>query len=306
MKRRFVLLVALVGALFFFSYYSLTTPNPSILDSRVITVINKKSLPAAVFNSFNKLAVAEPEKVRDDELLPDLVPLPARDLTVKKEKGEEGKPEKTLLLFSTTYYNQGTGPVELRADPNTKGIRKDIEREVFQRVYLKDGKKYEDLTVGIFMWHQEHLHYHFADFVEYDLEAVDAPYREELEGSRIKSTFCLRDVSKVDLELANRDKEPRYKICGKEIQGVSVGWGDTYYYDYPAQSLNISDLASGTYRFTQTVNPERKLKESNYGNNVSSVLFRLDAEKGKVEVLEETPASNPAVEHIHLEDPFGQ
>ncbi len=87
---------------------------------------------------------------------------------------------------------------------------------------------------------------------------------------------------------------------------MSGGWGDTYYYDYPAQNLNITDLDSGTYRFTQTVNPERRLKESKYGNNVSSVLFRLDAEKGKVEVLEETPTSNPAVEHIHLEDPFGQ
>ncbi|KKU67887.1 MAG: hypothetical protein UX89_C0011G0010 [Parcubacteria group bacterium GW2011_GWA2_47_16] len=189
MKLRFGLSVALMGALFFFSYRSLTTPNPSILDSKIITVINKKSLPATAIDSFNKLAIAEPEKVRTDELLPDLVPLPARDLTIKKEKGEKGQPEKTLLLFSTTYYNQGTSPVELRADPKTKGIRKDVEREVFQRVYLKDGKKYEDLTVGTFMWHKEHLHYHFADFVEYDLEPVDAPRHETLEGSRIKSTF---------------------------------------------------------------------------------------------------------------------
>ncbi|KKU67888.1 MAG: hypothetical protein UX89_C0011G0011 [Parcubacteria group bacterium GW2011_GWA2_47_16] len=113
-------------------------------------------------------------------------------------------------------------------------------------------------------------------------------------------------MSKVDLELSNRKAEAQYKICGKEIQGVSVGWGDTYYYDYPAQNLNISDLASGTYRFTQTVNPERKLKESDYGNNISSVVFKLDAEKGKVEVLEETPTINPKVEHIHLENPFGQ
>lgn len=25
---------------------------------------------------------------------------------------------------------------------------------------------------GTFLWHQEHLHYHFADFAVYDLEAI--------------------------------------------------------------------------------------------------------------------------------------
>src|SRR3989338_10942341 len=106
MKRRFVLSIALVGALFFFSYHSLTTLNHSILDSKVITVVNKDALSAVAVKSFSKIALAEPKEIRDDELLPDLVPLPARDLTIKKEKGEEGKTGKTLLLFSTTYYNQ--------------------------------------------------------------------------------------------------------------------------------------------------------------------------------------------------------
>ncbi len=232
------------------------------------------------------------------ELLPDLALLPPRDLKLSKTDG------KTLLLFSTTYYNQGTGHLELRADPATAGRREDLDRRILQRVYLPDGK-FNDLYVGTFMWHQEHLHYHYTDFITYDLDVVDAPGAPDLSGNRIKSTYCLRDISKVDLPLENRSAEAKYKICGKELQGVAVGWGDTYYFDYPAQNMDISELPTGTYKMTFYVNPAQKLKELNYNNNIASAVFKIDRENNTVTVLEEFPKNNPSVEHIHLEDPFG-
>lgn len=234
-----------------------------------------------------------------NELLPDLVPLPPRDLKI--QTAEDGR---TLLLFSTTYYNQGRGPAELRVDDESTNVREDIEREVMQRVYFKDGG-HRDKSVGRFLWHQEHLHYHFSDFIEYDLESLDTPGLEDLAGSLVKSTFCLRDISKVKLDLPDKKEEAAYDICYKRLQGVSVGWGDTYYYDYPAQNLNISDLPSGTYRLTFRANPENKLDEVRYDNNISSAVFKIDMEKKTVEVLEETPKQTPEVEHIHLDDPFG-
>jgi len=209
-----------------------------------------------------------------------------------------------MLLFSTTYYNQGRGPVELRADPKTKGVRADIERDILQRIYRKD-ESYREKTVGHFMWHQEHQHYHFADFVTYDLEAVDAPNHPDLSGVRSKSTFCLRDVSRVEMELPYRAEEAAYRVCYKEIQGVSVGWGDTYFYDYPDQGLNISDLASGTYRLSFYVNPEQRLEEISLQNNTSSAILEINMEERAVRVLEQTPAFTPPIEHIHLEQPFG-
>ena len=234
-----------------------------------------------------------------NDLLPDLVPLPPRDLTVTRR--EDGA---TLLLFSATYFNQGEGPLELVADPATRGIREDIERNVFQQVYRREGEPREKL-VGTFLWHQEHLHYHFSDFIIYDLEPVDAPAHPDLEGARVKSTFCLRDISQVDLPLANRAPEAAYLICYKEVQGVSVGWGDTYFHNYPDQNLNISNLVSGTYRLTFVANPERMLDESNLENNISSTLFHLDMKKGEVQVLSETPSDAPEVEHVYPEQPFG-
>src|SRR3989344_5960217 len=234
-----------------------------------------------------------------NELVPDLVPLPPQD--VKIQIRDDGA---VMLLFSTTYYNQGRGAVELRADPKTKGVRADIERDILQRIYLKDGT-YREKIVGNFMWHQAHLHYHFADFVMYDLEAVDAPNHPDLSGVRSKSTFCLRDVSRVEMELPRRAEEAVYRVCYKELQGVSVGWGDTYFYDYPDQGLNISDLTSGTYRLSFYVNPEQRLEEISLQNNTSSAILEINMEERAVRVLEQTPAFTPPIEHIHLEQPFG-
>ena len=228
------------------------------------------------------------------ELLPDIVPLPPQDL--KLEVGTST----TLLRFSTVYYNQGKGPLELRADPKTKGIRSDIERDVFQRIYAKDGS-YRDKVAGTFLWHQEHLHYHFDDFVNYDLEAVSAPGHPDLSGSRVKSTFCIRDVSRVKIEVENRPKDAAYQICGKELQGISVGWGDTYFYSYPDQFLNITDLSSGTYRLSFHANPSRRFDELSFDNNKSYIVFTIDMKKGTFEITEEFPKNAPEVEHVYPE-----
>ena len=164
-------------------------------------------------DSFKEEAINEVAALvrKEGELLPDLVPLPAQDVRVDKRGSD------ILLSFSTTYFNQGKGPLELIADPKTKGIRSDIVRDVLQRIYLIGGG-YRDRVSGTFLWHQEHLHYHFDDFVIYDLEAVDVKNPPDLSGVRTKSTFCIRDISLVDKNYAieNRANDAKYKICGKE------------------------------------------------------------------------------------------
>jgi len=70
------------------------------LDTADKQLVAQNVLPAAV-------EVAEPSFVDTtdpNDLLPDLLPLPPRDLKV--EKLADGR---TLLYFSTTYYNQGRG-----------------------------------------------------------------------------------------------------------------------------------------------------------------------------------------------------
>lgn len=240
------------------------------------------------------IAVAADMVTEELELRPDLSPMPPLDLTLS-----ETADGRTLLSFSTTYYNHGRGPLELVADPETRGLAEDIERIVFQRIYRPDGS-YRDKNAGEFLWHQEHLHYHFADFISYDLEAVRVEGEvPDLSGLKTKSTFCIRDISKITLKLANAVPDAEYEICGKELQGISVGWGDTYFFNYPDQNLDVSDLPPGTYKLTFVVNPEKLFDEVSYENNISSVTFDLSVNDMSFEIKSEFPENSPEVEHIY-------
>ncbi|MEX0909760.1 MAG: lysyl oxidase family protein [Candidatus Paceibacterota bacterium] len=231
-------------------------------------------------------------------LLPDLVPLPPSDMVL------EGAGAGTLLRFSTTYYNVGDGPLELQADPDTRSVIGDQERDVFQRIYKTDDT-YRDSHVGTFLWHDPHLHYHFADFITYDLEAVEVEGPEpDLKGLLKKSTFCIRDMSHIEIDLENRPADANYQVCGKERQGISVGWADTYFYTYPDQTLVVGDLPPGTYRLTFVVNPEDRFEETTKENNTSSVVFELDVEEGSLEVVRQEPEETPEVTHIYVDDEF--
>jgi len=235
---------------------------------------------------------------RELSLLPDIVPLPPKDLVLEKNG------DNIFLRFSTTYFNKGKGPLEFIADKKTAGQRRDLERNVFQRIYKNDGG-FRDRMSGTFLWHQEHLHYHFSDFVTYDLEAVEVPeVSPDLSGIKQKSTFCIRDISKVKAKIENSKEKAKYLICGKEIQGISVGWGDTYFYNYPDQILNVVDLPSGTYKLTFHVNPKNIFDEENHDNNISSAVFKLDMDSLKVELIDENPKNLPSVEHIHINQKF--
>ncbi len=240
-----------------------------------------------------------PETVRaaKREFLPDLVPLPPNDLVLSKAG------DRILLSFSTTYYNQGDGPLELRADPATAAIPGDVEREVFQRIYNPAGT-YRDRPAGTFLWHAPHLHYHFADFVIYNLEPIDPLDIAPFPSTQEKATFCVRDVSRVSLDLANRLADAEYKICGRQLQGVSVGWGDTYFFDYPDQNLDVTGLPSGIYRISFIINPEDRFEEVTKANNVSSTILELDMENLTLRILAAEPRDPPQVEHIYPDQKF--
>jgi len=230
----------------------------------------------------------------ETELLPDLVPLPPQDISVKKEGGE------TLLVFTTVYYNKGDGDLELRADPLTIGVLGDFDRDVHQRIYGSDGT-YREQVAGTFEWHYEHFHYHFVDFIEYRLEGIDNDFALQSGELLQKSTFCIRDISRVYLDGELSSSSAKFQICGRERQGVSVGWGDAYFSTYPDQNLNITELPSGTYRLTFIANPADRFLEETKENNTSSAIILYDAEAGTVEVLETEPTDVPEFEHIHIE-----
>ena len=58
-------------------------------------------------------------------------------------------------------------------------------------------------------------------------------------------------------------------------EGISVGFGDVYSAWRDGQYIDVTGLPAGTYYLVHRVNPNRRLMESNYANNVSSLKVAL-------------------------------
>ena len=66
-----------------------------------------------------------------------------------------------------------------------------------------------------------------------------------------------------------------YGGCGREVQGISAGWGDTYSSSTPGQELDIRGVPDGRYAIRSTADPENRLLETNDTNNRSIVYIQL-------------------------------
>lgn len=236
----------------------------------------------ALSTYMDKSAMATVAQLIDKEmiLMPDIVAMPPLDITLKKEGNV------TNILFTTSYWNKGRGPLELVADPKTKGLKTDITRNVYQRIYSLDGDYTERLS-GRFLWHQPHLHYHFEDFAVYTFEPVEVDGPAMKEKQQFKSTFCVRDSEPIDLSHPGANRDASYKVCGKERQGISPGWADSYYYTYVDQKFNVSNLPAGKYSLKILINPKDRFDEVTKDNNIGEAIIYLDVKNNIVKVLEE-------------------
>ncbi|KAL6114966.1 lox [Pungitius sinensis] len=108
-------------------------------------------------------------------------------------------------------------------------------------------------------WHSCHNHFHsMDDFSLYELLEVGSQ-RRVAEGH--KASFCLEDTS------CDPGYYRRY-ACTSHTQGLSPGCYDTYNADIDCQWIDISDVPPGKYVLKVTVNPEQRVPESNFNNNV--------------------------------------
>lgn len=129
-----------------------------------------------------------------------------------------------------------------------------------------------DLVVGrpqenpnAFEYSPCHGHYHFEGAASYALyNASGAKVRASQ-----KQAFCLLDYSKY----APHGRSTARYTC--EDQGISAGWQDVYTKALDCQWLDITGLRPGRYTLRITVNPLRKFRESNYGNNSASIPITI-------------------------------
>lgn len=101
---------------------------------------------------------------------------------------------------------------------------------------------------------------------------VNAPGGSARMGS--KTTFCVMDTTKI-AGLPGAPTQAFYSSCGRDLQGMSVGWGDTYGAHLAGQELDFSGNADGIYQLKIEIDPKKLLIESNKNDNTSCVLLSI-------------------------------
>jgi broad specificity phosphatase PhoE len=200
-----------------------------------------------------------------DLLLPDLETLPPEHIGLRVHSVTEQK----RIRFSNLIINNGPGPMELWGHSNP-AIEKTI---VVQQIYSIDDSA-RNITVGEFVFHPQHDHWHMGDFARYELWSVNPEGGlDSIVALADKVSYCLRD----DMlsEFPNAPRFQTYTGCNQKRQGITPGWIDVYKYYLEGQSIDVTHLPNGVYALRSTVNPNHQLWESNYANNTAIVYLEI-------------------------------
>jgi hypothetical protein len=83
------------------------------------------------------------------------------------------------------------------------------------------------------------------------------------------------DTTKVDARLSGAPKRPVYEACNPYVQGMSIGWGDTYGAQLAGQAIDLTGNPDGLYELTVDIDPANRLRESNDSDNTACVLVQI-------------------------------
>jgi hypothetical protein len=194
------------------------------------------------------------------ETLPDITPLPAFEVSAGLNLVYRN-PE---LRFSVTTANLGDGRLEFVGGETGRG-----KQNIYQRIYLSDGSFY-DRRVGAYVWHPEHQHIHVENYAAYALQALNAPGNSKRTGQ--KTSFCVMDTDRIGTSGSN---QPYYINCDSTVQGMSVGWGDTYHSHLAGQEIDLTGLPDGDYTLSVVVDPNGRMRELSTADNTSCIKLRI-------------------------------
>ena len=218
-------------------------------------------------------------------LLPDLVALPASELSVQIRK--DGR----RLRFSSSLGNIGVGPIEVRPnnlEPCPKGQHNStqilyVDGNANGRYNRKKDTAFVRHRAGCMVYHPLHHHWHFKASARYTLRApvLDGQTEGVVVSARRKVSFCLRDTARVPARYGEFGYALAYGRCTKRSpQGISIGWMDIYQSFLAGQALRLpDDLPNGLYCLETVVDPIDQLVETNNDNNSSVRALRIHGMK---------------------------
>ncbi len=230
-------------------------------------------------------------------LLPDLVTLRVSqdDLVMERRGG------KLLLRLSNVIGNRGRGPLEIYPSPDPSDCDGDgnpaNDRDTYQRIFLDSNSdnvfdrdqdtESNGRMFGCQRFHPAHDHWHLLDFSRYKLVRLRTG---NTVARSTKISFCVIDTDHPYAGLPGSPPNGYYPAgsadCDRDsIDGLSVGWADTYAYSLPGQQLNVTGLRHGRYCLVSNADPNNLLRESDNTNNAHRARIALRPAKPRVKRL---------------------
>ncbi|EYF08912.1 lysyl oxidase family protein [Chondromyces apiculatus] len=120
-----------------------------------------------------------------------------------------------------------------------------------------------------FHYDQCHGHYHYQQYAEYRL--ID-PSNNNVVLTGKKQGFSIIDMGRIDPDDPNTPTTSKYNGA---FQGIQRGWWDEYGAGLQCQWIDVTGVPAGDYILEVEVNPERRIGETSYDNNVASVPVTL-------------------------------
>lgn len=185
------------------------------------------------------------------------------------------------LRFDTWVRNLGTVPLELVSDDPVD------PRSVLQCVSWTTHACRETREVGEFAWHEEHSHFHYQDFADYQLRRLATDGRPDYSDAGLlavseKVSFCLVDAGLLSLD---DPQPPFYLTCLQVVQGVSPGWADVYATGTPGQEFEIEGLPDGRYVLIVSMDRSNRVHEADDTDNVVEITVQLGGGGTQVEIV---------------------
>lgn len=202
-------------------------------------------------------------------LLPDLQVLEPSGLYIADERSAGGD---RRLKFTTTIWNAGPGPLEVRGheDPMTGALT------AMQVFHTLEGDVLEGELIGLFEFEHRHGHLHMAGFARYELWSLTPDDGLlELVALNDKIGFCLMDNIVVDESLVDEAWGPYPADCLGDVQGISPGFGDIYVAQLFEQDLVLDGLPDGRYALVNIANPDGDIEELRADNNSALTYVRI-------------------------------
>ena len=202
------------------------------------------------------------------------------------------------LRFTSVVDNVGAGPLTLQIPYVATSTGQPVvafapgECHADQVIERSDGTT-RTHPAGACLFHPQHAHFHYKDFVAFSLHKVNADGTTGKQVARsLKESFCLADDGYFGFGTAGPNGQRDYvgqPDCNLPTtpstqsqdawirMGVSPGWGDIYTWDTPSQYIDVTTTPPRVYDIVSRANPAGELVVSGPPSPCAATRIKLTA-----------------------------